>query len=527
MAKDEFHQQTTIPDLSPKKLKAGTTPKMVGPYKIESLLSKGGMSLLYLGTHPESANPLVVKVLSPKFLKSKEMVSRFLKESQIIRLTNHPNIVKLYGHGKWEKGLYIAMEFIQGISLRQFILQKSLSRKRALDIILQVAYALCHLHTHGVIHRDLKPENILITESGEIKVIDFGIAQISQDFNEDRITQSKRLMGTPTYMSPEQKEDPMHLSYSSDIFSLGVITYELILGRLSHGVIHLSLLPKGLRRIIDQALKIDPKERYQDIVDFITDISQYIQSSREEKDTEEEEIADEWLEKLSNAQEVMFPESTPKWPQIEAGLAKQQALSLTGMYCDYFNLAEQKYLIVLAEPVQQGISSLISTSVIRGMVRMAIAESETKKMKNPAMLLEKLNEVLTEDTMKKKFNISMLMLDPKEDQLSFVSCGSSSLFHLAEGTKKTRVLTTENGPIGETSSMSIVDCSDNWRVNDTLMLCSTAIEKTAKMELLDQTIVESAGYPAQNQAEKILKTATKQNSITLKQPLAVLTIQRT
>src|SRR5690606_36400224 len=108
-------------------------------------------------------------------------IKQFLKEAEIIALSNHPNIVKLYGQGEWEKGLYIAMEFIQGVSLTQFILQNSLSIKRSLEILLQVAYALLHLHSHGVIHRDLKPENILITENGGVKVIDFGIAQLEQE----------------------------------------------------------------------------------------------------------------------------------------------------------------------------------------------------------------------------------------------------------------------------------------------------------------------------------------------------------
>jgi len=227
MMMDDFHTQKTLPDLH-----AGQTrfpiPKQIGPYKIESLLNKGGMSVLFLGAHPETAEPIVIKVLVPKYLKNKEMVNRFLNEAQIIGMASHPNIVRLYGQGEWEKGLYIAMEFIRGISLRQFIQKKSLSNKRALEIVLQVAYALSHLHTHGVIHRDLKPENILITESGDIKVIDFGIAQLQGTVGAERITQRKRMMGTPVYRSPEQKENPSHDSFSSDRYSLGIIMYAQI-----------------------------------------------------------------------------------------------------------------------------------------------------------------------------------------------------------------------------------------------------------------------------------------------------------
>lgn len=526
MAKEDFHSQTTIPDLAPKKMKAGVIPAMVGPYKIESLLSKGGMSLLYLGTHPDSSTPLVIKVLSPKFLKNKEIVSRFMKESQIIRLTNHPNIVKLYGHGKWEKGLYIAMEFIQGVSLRQFILQKSLSRRRALDIILQVAYALCHLHTHGVIHRDLKPENILITESGEIKVIDFGIAQLLKDYSEERITQSRRLMGTPTYMSPEQKENPMHLNYSSDIFSLGIITYELILGRLSHGVIHLSLLPKGLRTILDKALKIDPKERYQDIVDFITDISQYIQSNREGKEASEEEVAEEWVEKLANAQEMIFPEQAPNWPQIEVGVARHEAFSLTGMYYDFFQIPGQRYLIVIAEPLETGIDSLISISVLRGMVRMVMEQRfrTDSKEASPVEAVKDLNRAILRDTLKKKFSFSLLMLKPNDDQLTFISCGTSCLFHIEAESEEPRIFRSNNPPLGSDENAEFMQTTDNWNVGDQLTLCSSAADDSkekVRMYLAEQTAASS-----QVQAEKLLKAMTKQYSNALKRNLAVLKIRR-
>ena len=103
------------------------------------------MSLLYMGIQPETRQMLAIKVLSPTFVTNPEMVAQFLKETKIIGMTNHPNIVKLYGEGQWEGGLYIAMEFIRGVSLRQFIEQQSLSMKRCIDIILQVAYALCHL----------------------------------------------------------------------------------------------------------------------------------------------------------------------------------------------------------------------------------------------------------------------------------------------------------------------------------------------------------------------------------------------
>lgn len=523
---DDFHKQNTLPDLQPGFSKPPPLPHKIGPYKIESLLNKGGMSLLYLGSHPGTSQPIVIKVLLPKYLKNKEMVGRFLKEAQIIGMTNHPNIVKLYGQGQWEKGLYIAMEFIQGISLRQFIQQKSLSQKRALEIILQVAYALCHLHTHGVIHRDLKPENILITETGEIKVIDFGIAQLQEDINKERITQTKRMMGTPIYMSPEQKENPLQVTFSSDIYSLGIIAYELILGRLSHGVIHLALLPKSLRKIIENALKIDPKARYQDIVDFITDISQIIKTQGEEKEEEEEEISEEVLAMIQETRSVLIPRKPPRWPQVEMGISIHEGLSISGLYLDFFRLSENRLAIVLAEPTESGVSSLLHSSILRGMFRMAVEHyfQNGKKDQHPIKMLNALNKALNEDPIDQDFGLCLLFLNPDKDQLSFVSCNYSSLWHIAEGTKKIRSLTTPNPLLGSDPNVNLLETADNWNSGDVLVLHSQGISPKKGEDT--SWISEHLLLSAQHQSEKILHKLTTSRSSLPKRASLVLTIQR-
>lgn len=484
---EDFHKQTTLPDLH-----AGQTryplPQKIGPYKIESLLNKGGMSLLYLGIDPHSAEPIAVKILLPKYLKNKEIVSRFLKEAQIIGMTSHPNIVRLYGSGNWEKGLYIAMEFIRGISLRQFILKKSLSRKRALEIILQVAYALCHLHTHGVIHRDLKPENILITESGDIKVVDFGIAQLHGE--EERITQRKKWMGTPIYMSPEQKENPLHISFASDIYSLGIIAYELILGRLSHGVIHLDLLPAGLRAILEKALKIDPKERYSDIVSFISDISHYLKAFSE---VEEEGGAEKILQTLQKT--FPFPPKAPSWPQVEIGIA---ALEGTSIYLEFFALSENRYGVLLAQPLQTGIASLIQIAALRGAVRMAI---QFQKASLPEWM-HHLNWALAGEPIA----LSALLLNPEKDQLSYLSCQSSPLGHIAEGSAQIRTIATSNPALGQDKTVTFLETSDNWNVGDTLILGGG--DGLAKLNPADFMLLTP-----QTQAEKTLLLSPNSKAI--------------
>ena len=321
MEMHEFYKQSTLPNLTSGEHKPIGTPQKIGPYKIETLLSKGGMSYLYLGMHPEKELPLVIKVLSPRYMTHPEMVQQFLKEAEIIALTDHPNIIKLYGQGQWENGLYIAMEFVQGVSLKQFIMQQNLSIRSSLEIILQVAYALLHLHTHGVIHRDLKPENILITENGQIKVIDFGIAQLHADGGKSPLGRKGQFLGTPSYMSPEQKKDPLNVTYATDIYALGVIAFELIVGKLSFGSIQLSLLPKDLQKIVEKSLQPTLEARYQDIVDFITDISKFLKTNAIQRESSAGYDVKEVWEVLEESHRGLLPSATPKWNHFDIGFA--------------------------------------------------------------------------------------------------------------------------------------------------------------------------------------------------------------
>ena len=434
----KFYKQNTLPTFE--EAKAGDTPvpEKIGPYKIETLLAKGGMSLLYLGFEPKRKEPRVIKVLSPQYMNHPEMVDHFLWEAKIISLADHPNIVKLYEYGKWEEGLYIAMEFIRGVSLRQFLMQQSFSLKRCLDIILQVAYALSHLHTHGVIHRDLKPENILIAEDGEVKVIDFGIAQLHEET--PRITH--RIIGTPSYMSPEQKENPANASFASDIFALGVITYELILGKLSYGMINLSLLPAGLQRIVGKALAVSPTERYQDTVTFIKDLTDYYKSPEIERERPSADQAIELREILQKADLSLSTLTKPKWPSFEIGIAQDRTPEELGFYLDFFKFANNTMAVILAHTSTSQIVSSIHMAVLRGMIKSLIAPHlSTETAFDPILFATTLNTLVCNDTMKETFHLNILKLIPYNDTLSFLSCGPSGpLYHVAQGSNTPRTI---------------------------------------------------------------------------------------
>jgi hypothetical protein len=528
MSDSSFYKQNTLPGISSGEISAPPLPATIGPYKIESLLNKGGMSFLYLGLHPQTKKTLAIKVLSPQFVTHPETVERFLKEAEIIALTDHPNIVKLYGQGEWEGGLYISMELIRGVSLRQFILQQSLSLKRCVDIVLQVAYALLHLHTHGVIHRDLKPENILITEEGEIKVIDFGIAQLHDDIDIKNRMEGG-MMGTPHYMSPEQKEDPSKVNYSSDIYSLGIIAYELVLGKLSYGVLNLTLLPKGLRKIISKALAVSVKERYQDIVDFITDLTQYLKSGDLERDRPGNDQLKEVMETAQKAQSSLSPALLPDWPVMEIGMAKYKGPAQLGWYCDFFKLPNNTYAILVAESLSSNLDGVVFIGVLRGMIRTLMHDKSpmTTKAFNTLNFIRTLNRMVAEDSLGQRFSLSFVLLDPLNDQLTFLSCGLGSLFHIPQGGTMPRKLQSQNLPLGVDINADFSETNDNWNAGDTLILHTLDTAQNTLEADLTSAIVDNLSLSPRRQAEAIFKSLSITSSFALqKSPKTLISLQR-
>jgi serine/threonine protein kinase len=516
MTEPDFHKQKTFPTIANSSLNKEKLPEKIGPYKVEALLEKGGMSFLYLATHPETKDPITVKVLFPEFLSNPEMVQRFLREAAIIALADHPNIVKLYGQGEWEGGLYIAMEFIQGISLRQYLLRNLISLKHALELVMEISMSLCHLHAHGIIHRDLKPENILVTESGGVKVIDFGIAQLLTDNQRDPHSK-RRLIGTPIYMSPEQKNDPESTSYPSDIYSLGIITYELVLGKLSHGHIHLSIMPRGLQKILAKALQQRPEDRYQDIVDFMTDVSAYLHSPALLKENKELDPLSDLSESLRQAQLSLVPQISPVWPKFEIGLATYKSLGTSSLYYDFFTLPEQTFGIIIGEPSVKGSPGIVYSSVLRGMVR-----ALCQLTKQPQEMTTVLNALLLEDPMKQHFSFSYLILLPKENLFRFISCQCGHLFYKASSSSSLKPIISDNPSLGADPHAHFVEIEHPWNVGDTLLLYATlGVQFTASkntlftQEELQASLEETSPSSAQRQADSILRRAKVRLSRTL------------
>jgi serine/threonine protein kinase/tetratricopeptide (TPR) repeat protein len=208
-------------------------------YKVIEKLGSGGMGIVYKADDLQLLRTVAIKVLAKKERDEPGAGLRFFREARAASQINHPNIVTIHEVGETDESAYIVMEYVEGRSLRHSILTRSLKPDDVLDIARQICDALAEAHARGVIHRDVKPENILVTERGLVKVLDFGLAKAFGEYNSalrgptmiDSLTESGTVMGTLSYMSPEQLRGHP-LDERTDIFSFGIMLYEVILNRL-------------------------------------------------------------------------------------------------------------------------------------------------------------------------------------------------------------------------------------------------------------------------------------------------------
>ncbi|HSE25403.1 MAG TPA: protein kinase [Pyrinomonadaceae bacterium] len=268
-------------------------------YRIVSKLGTGGMGEVYLAQDVELDRQVALKVLLAEVAENEDRVRRFIQEAKAASALNHPNILTVYEIGYFENTRFIAAELVKGKTLHDRLRGEPLTLREKLDVALQVAAALSAAHSAGIVHRDIKPENIMLRDDGLVKVLDFGLAKLTNDRNSDRETHEEAqtrmkrqtrpgvVMGTVSYMSPEQARGK-EIDARSDIWSLGVVLYEMLTGRtpfagesMNDSIAAIltkdpapldTQTPTELQRIVRKSLQKNTDERYQTVKDLQLDL---------------------------------------------------------------------------------------------------------------------------------------------------------------------------------------------------------------------------------------------------------------
>jgi serine/threonine protein kinase len=257
-------------------------------YEIKSLIGEGGMGNVYLAEHTQVPRKVAIKVLLPHFLKNEEIKMRFKNEASTLAHLQHPNIVGLFDYLEDESGMYLIMEYVEGVELGDYISKVTgpMPENIAVPIMTQVLSAFSYAHSKGIVHRDVKPANILITKDGSVKILDFGIARILGEGNSN-LTKTGTQMGTVYYMSPEQVQGKK-VDIRTDIYSLGITFYQMLTGVNPYKDLHTEYevysrivkddlppasnvypgVPSYLETIVNRALQKEPADRFQNCDEF-------------------------------------------------------------------------------------------------------------------------------------------------------------------------------------------------------------------------------------------------------------------
>jgi serine/threonine protein kinase/tetratricopeptide (TPR) repeat protein len=325
--------------------------EMIGAYRLIEVLGRGGMGTVYLAYDTRLGRRAALKLLPSRLVNDPERAHRFQREARLVSALNHPNIITIYDFGQENERYYIVSEFVEGCTLRNFVGSPDVSLNQILDLMAQVASALEAAHTAGIVHRDIKPENIMLRPDGYAKVLDFGLAKLTEPesggdeaktnisgMSPDFETRTGMVLGTVNYMSPEQARG-QKVDRRSDLFSLGVVLYELITGHRPfdgmtwyHTIVAITDAepppiardvqgaPAALQEIISRVLSKNREQRYQTARELLADLETL--QGELAADTQIQRIGTERVEKGPTIDEQIIRVGTQSAVITDKGVAK-------------------------------------------------------------------------------------------------------------------------------------------------------------------------------------------------------------
>lgn len=309
----------------------------IGPYQITGRIGSGGMATVYRAYHPRLDRHVALKLMHDSFIQEHDFLARFEREARIVARLDHPNIIPIYDYDKHEGKPYLVMKVVEGETLKEVLARGDLAAADILSLARKIADALHYAHEQGILHRDIKPSNILLDQRGEPYLTDFGLARILK--SGESTMSADVMLGTPHYISPEQAQGGMELDARTDVYSLGVVLYQMVTGRVpftgdsSFAIIHdhiytpppspRSLNPEvspAVESVLLKALAKHPNDRYATPVDLVQAYEQALVGKAEPAPPiTPTELGDEIRRSIQDAKDRFSWKSGAKWTQNARG----------------------------------------------------------------------------------------------------------------------------------------------------------------------------------------------------------------
>ncbi|MBN1202736.1 MAG: protein kinase [Anaerolineae bacterium] len=315
----------------------------VGPYRIVEQIGQGGMATVFKAYHANLDRFVAFKVLHPAFKEDPSFLERFKREAQIVARLEHPSIVPVYDYADVAGQPYLVMRFIEGETLKARLKRQPLSLGETIEMLDVVADALSYAHQQGILHRDIKPSNIMLDKTGTPYIADFGLARIAQA-GESTLSQDM-MLGTPQYISPEQAKGLHDLGPGTDIYSLGVVLYEVVVGRVPfsadtpYAIIHDHIykplplptqvnpaVPVEVERVLLKALSKEPQDRYATATEMVEAVKQAVQGFELTEITSvsyrPQSVSPSAATAADTAPDAVSPRPTPAYPAVPSPVAQ-------------------------------------------------------------------------------------------------------------------------------------------------------------------------------------------------------------
>jgi serine phosphatase RsbU (regulator of sigma subunit) len=462
-------------------------PVAFGRYKVISQLGEGGMGVVYKA-HGRGDGDVAVKVMSEKHAAKPHLVKRFLREFKICHMLEHPNIARGLSWGRTDTQPYFVLEFVQGPSVDDLIEAGKMRLEDTLDLIRQTCVALSFAHESGVVHRDIKPANVLVREDGKIAIIDFGIAGLVDEEDEEleddnprkklMMTEDNCVMGTPYYMSPEQSRSLKDADHRTDIYAIGICLYEMISGRTASGLLSPDAVPEGLGNIIGRATAYNRDKRYNSMKELIADLDRYRADGGIEKEKKALSEIEDGAKFRETMMRMLFPREVPEIPGMDLAAMYLPAAGVGGNYYDFVDVDGTAVGLLVGNLGQRpNAESMVFLAMVRSAFRLC-----ARNERDPAVALALTNDFIAREQMDCFAVFSYAIIDPEERTLRVATAGFRPSGILRRGSDHFEVVETPGLGLGIIEGADYDSVKTDLQTNDVVVFTSMGVVKTTNRE---------------------------------------------